>query len=160
MVISSLAAQGTNLEIFLPIATGPLSETGSKSNPGVSGGRETILVVEDEETVATLVSNVLEANGYTVLNAQDGLDALGVWELSDEPIDMVLTDVVMPNMGGVELIQELREGGFVPRVLFMSGYTSLAPDRLARLGEEAALIEKPFSPKQLIERVREVLNGF
>ncbi|MCK5378806.1 MAG: response regulator [Acidobacteria bacterium] len=159
VVISSAMDHGTTLDIFLPIAAGPLSAGENRSNPRVPGGSETILVVEDEETVATLVTNVLEANGYTVLNAKDGLDALGIWELSDAPIDMVLTDVVMPNMGGVELIQELKEGGFVPKVLFMSGYTSLAPDRLARLDEKAALIEKPFSPKQLIERVREVLNG-
>ena len=115
--------------------------------------------MEDEETVASLVSNVLEASGYTVLSAVDGLDALGVWELNDGPIDLILSDVVMPNMGGVELIQELRAGGYVPKVLFMSGYTNLAPDRLKGLDEEAALIEKPFSPKQLVERVREILNG-
>ncbi len=160
IVISSGMDRGATLEIYLPIATDPLSVSETKSNHRVSGGSETILVVEDEETVATLVTNVLEANGYTVLNAQDGLDALGIWELNDGPIDMVLTDVVMPNMGGVELIQELKNGGFVPKVLFMSGYTSLAPNRLARLADEAPLIEKPFSPKQLIERVREVLNGF
>ena len=159
IVISSERNRGTTLEIFFPIATDPLSVAESTSNHWVPGGSETILVVEDEETVASLVTNVLEANGYTVLNAVDGLDALGVWELNDGPIDMVLTDVVMPNMGGVELIQELRAGGFVPKVLFMSGYTNLAPDRLERLDEKAILIEKPFSPIQLIERVRDVLNG-
>ena len=157
--ISSARGHGTTIEIFFPIAAGPLSVAENPANHKAPGGSETILVVEDEETVASLVTNVLEANGYTVLNAQDGLDALGIWELNDGPIDMVLTDVVMPNMGGVELIQELKEGGFVPKVLFMSGYTSLAPNRLARLGDDAPLIEKPFSPKQLIERVRTVLNG-
>ncbi len=159
IVISSEKQQGTTIEVFLPRATGPLSVSGETKNTMVSGGSETILVVEDEETVSTLVTNVLEANGYSVLNAQDGLEALGVWELNDGPIDLVLTDVIMPNMGGVELIQELKNGGFIPRVLFMSGYSSLVPDRLARLDEKAALLEKPFSPKQLIERVREVLNG-
>ncbi len=159
VTISSRPNQGTTLKIFLPISSDELSVATSTSRPKLSGGNETILVVEDEETVASLVTNVLEANGYTVLNAVDGLDALGVWELNDGPIDLVLTDVVMPNMGGVELIQELKEGGFVPKVLFMSGYTSLAPDRLKRLDEKVALIEKPFSPNQLIERVREVFNG-
>jgi len=159
IVISSRKGHGTTLEVFFPIASGPLSAAEDTSNPRAPGGSETILVVEDEETVASLVTNVLEANGYTVLNAKDGLDALGIWELNDGPIDMVLTDVVMPNMGGVELVQELKESGFVPRVLFMSGYTNLAPNRLARLDNEAALINKPFSPKQLVERVRMVLNG-
>ncbi len=159
VTISSRPNQGTTLKAFLPIAAGPLSVAESSSRPRAPGGSETILVVEDEESVASLVTNVLEANGYTVLSAVDGLDALGVWELNDGPIDLVLTDVVMPNMGGIELVQELRDGGFVPRVLFMSGYTNLAPDRLDRLDEKAALIEKPFSPNQLIERVRDVLNG-
>lgn len=159
IVVSSAKDHGTTLEIFFPIAAGPLSVAENTSIHKAPGGSETILVVEDEETVASLVTNVLEASGYTVLNAQDGLDALGIWELNEGPIDMVLTDVVMPNMGGVELIQALKEEGFLPKVLFMSGYASLAPNRLASLADEAPLIKKPFSPKQLIERVREVLNG-
>ncbi len=159
VTISSRPNRGTTLKVFLPISAGQLSVAESVSRARAPGGSETILVVEDEETVASLVTNVLEANGYTVLNAVDGLDALGVWELNDGPIDLVLTDVVMPNMGGVELIQELKEGGFVPKVLFMSGYTNLAPDRLDRLDEKVILIDKPFSPNQLIERVREILNG-
>ncbi len=159
VTISSRPNQGTTIKIFLPISAGQLSVAESTSHTRAPGGSETILVVEDEETVASLVTNVLEANGYTVLNAVDGLDALGVWELNDGPIDLVLTDVVMPNMGGVELVQELKEGGFVPKILFMSGYTNLAPDRLERLDEKVVLIEKPFSPNQLIERIREILNG-
>ncbi len=159
IVVSSAKDHGTTLEIFFPIAAGPLSVAENTSNHKAFGGSETILVVEDEETVASLVTNVLEASGYTVLNAQDGLDALGIWELNEGPIDMVLTDVVMPNMGGVELIQALKEEGFLPKVLFMSGYASLTPNRLASLANEAPLIKKPFSPKQLIERVQEVLNG-
>lgn len=159
VTIFSQLNHGTSLKVYLPISGGPLSTGESDVRPKARGGNETILVVEDEETVASLVTNVLEASGYTVLSAVDGLDALGVWELNDGPIDMILTDVVMPNMGGVELITELKNGGFAPRVLFMSGYTNLAPDRLSRLDEKAALIEKPFSPNQLIERVREILNG-
>ncbi|RLE28822.1 MAG: hybrid sensor histidine kinase/response regulator [Acidobacteria bacterium] len=159
VTISSRPNQGTTIKIFLPISAGQLSVAESTSHTRAPGGSETILVVEDEETVASLVTNVLEANGYTVLNAVDGLDALGVWELNDGPIDLVLTDVVMPNMGGVELVQELKEGGFVPKILFMSGYTNLAPDRLERLDEKVVLIEKPFSPNQLIERIREIMNG-
>ncbi len=159
VTISSRPNQGTTIKIFLPISAGQLSVAESTSHTRAPGGSETILVVEDEETVASLVTNVLEANGYTVLNAVDGLDALGVWELNDGPIDLVLTDVVMPNMGGVELVQELKEGGFVPKILFMSGYTNLAPDRLERLDEKVVLIEKPFSPNQLIERIRQILNG-
>lgn len=159
VTVSSNPDQGTTLTAFIPIATGPLSKIEDAARPAVPGGSETILVVEDEATVATLVTNVLEATGYNVLSAKDGLDALGVWELYDGPIDLVLTDVVMPNMGGVELLQELREAGFVPEVLFMSGYANLAPDRLDLLDTKAELIEKPFSPNQLIERVRAVLNN-
>lgn len=159
VTIASGPNEGTTLKAYLPISGGPLSTDKGEVRHKAQGGHETILLVEDEETVASLVTNVLEASGYRVLGAVDGLDALGVWELNDGPIDMILTDVVMPNMGGVELIKELRASGFAPKVLFMSGYTNLAPDRLNRLEEKAALIEKPFSPNQLIERVREVLNG-
>jgi PAS domain S-box-containing protein len=159
VIISSQLNEGTTIDIYLPTSNSPLSPSEDQSQSKQPGGNETILVVEDEETVSTLVTNVLEADGYNVLKAKDGLEALGIWELHDGPIHLVLTDVVMPNMGGVQLIQELRKSGFVPKVLFMSGYTSLAPDRMNRLDEKAPLIEKPFSPHQLIDRIRTVLNG-
>ncbi len=159
IVISSLPDEGTTIKIFLPIASGPVSS--HVSPPGSTtprGGNETILVVEDEETVRGLVTSVLENAGYSVLKAEDGLEALRVWELHDGPIDLVLTDVVMPNMSGPELIETLTESGFAPRVLFMSGYTRIDPKRMEKFDDSASLIEKPFSPARLMERVREILD--
>ncbi len=159
IVISSFPDEGTTIEIFLPIASGPTPSHSPSDSSAPRGGDETILVVEDEETVRGLVTSVLENAGYSVLKAQDGLEALRVWELHDGPIDLVLTDVVMPNMGGPELVEALTNSGFAPRVLFMSGYTRVDPKRMERFDDSASLIEKPFSPTRLMERVREILDG-
>ncbi len=120
--------------------------------------KETILVVEDGEAVRNLVCRMLVQNGYRVLEARDGRDALRLCETHPEPIQLLLTDVVMPNMPGAELAERIRRARPAVRVLLMSGYTGEALAQ--RLGHDpVAFLPKPFTSVGLVEKVREVLDA-
>jgi two-component system cell cycle sensor histidine kinase/response regulator CckA len=120
--------------------------------------KETILVVEDGDAVRSLVCRMLVQNGYRVLEARDGRDALELCENCPESIQLVLTDLVMPNMSGAELASRLARLRPALRILFMSGFTGEPLAR--RLGRESLIfLQKPFTSIALAERVRRVLDG-
>jgi two-component system, cell cycle sensor histidine kinase and response regulator CckA len=122
------------------------------------GGSETVLVVEDEEAVRTLASRVLGQYGYTVIEARNGLDAVQLLEERQPSVDLVLTDVVMPEMSGLELSRRLAVLRPSTPVLFMSGYTEsekLQPDIRET---DAPFLQKPFSAESLMLRIREALD--
>jgi PAS domain S-box-containing protein len=121
------------------------------------GGLETILVAEDEEAVRELVRTVLVRLGYRVIVAADGVEAVEL--ASNEPIDLLLTDVIMPGLSGPETATRVRQLQPDVQVLFMSGYTAGAIDRHSLLEQEAALLQKPFTPGVLATTVREALSG-
>ena len=120
--------------------------------------KETILVVEDGDAVRNLVCRMLVQNGYRALEACDGQHALRVWEAHGGKIQLVLTDLVMPNMPGVDLAERLRRVRPDVRILLMSGYADepavhgLGPDSLA-------FLLKPFTSVELVEKVRQVLDA-
>ncbi len=122
------------------------------------GGAETILLVEDEDVLRELFREVLTRLGYHVLTASSGLAAIEM-AASGDPIHLLLTDVVMPSMGGRELAERL----FVSRpglpVLYMSGYTADAVLRHGFSGATVNFIEKPMSPSALAQKVRDVLDA-
>jgi hypothetical protein len=124
----------------------------------LSKGSETILLVDDEEGVRKLVYAVLKANGYDVLEANGGPAALAVFEKNSHKIDMVLTDVVMPQMNGFDLGRRLQERAPALKILYMSGYRDNAA---GAPGEAAsrAFLHKPFTPGVLLAKVREVLDA-
>ncbi len=147
---------GTTVEVFLPTSAEPPTHAAPPPRREALGGSETILLVEDEEAVSSLLVRVLTRAGYRVVVAGDGLEALEAWERTPAgSIDLVLTDVVMPRMGGAQLVRALRERGLRPAVLFMSGYTADRLDGMA--GEEVDLLRKPFTAPLLLERVRAAL---
>lgn len=122
------------------------------------GGRETILLVEDEETVRRVTRRLLQRLGYTVLVAASAEEALVIHQSEGDRLDLVLTDVVMPGLTGIELAQRLRERAPGLPILFTSGYTS------RELGSDphrppAPFLPKPFSVEDLAARVREALGG-
>jgi CheY-like chemotaxis protein len=118
-------------------------------------GKETVLVVEDLAGVREFVVAALLTYGYQAIPAADGIEALRLCEREGGRIDLVLTDVAMPNLGGRELAERLRERWPGIKVLFMSAYD----DAVASDGDAENFIEKPFSPDQLAERVREMLTA-
>jgi two-component system cell cycle sensor histidine kinase/response regulator CckA len=124
-----------------------------------SRDRETILLVEDEPDIRDFVSEVLQDRGYTVLEARDGEDALRVVAQYREPLHLVLTDVVMPKLGGRDLVTRLLAQHPHLNVLYMSGYTDDALGARGFLEAGAALLPKPFTPQQLVSKVRQVLDA-
>jgi CheY-like chemotaxis protein len=120
--------------------------------------RETIMVVDDEPTLRQLAQRSLEQAGYKVLSAFNGVDALEKIAAYDGRIDMVVTDIVMPVMGGREFIEQLSARGCMARVLFMSGYTDDEVMRRGLLEPGTKFLPKPFSLSVFIGKVREVLD--
>jgi CheY-like chemotaxis protein len=156
----STVGKGTTFKIYFPrsqeaelqepVRTLPLVEEGQ--------GTETILVVEDEAAVRELIVRVLTAHGYQVLEARDGPQALQVSGQHCGPIDLLLTDVIMPHMNGGELHERLRDRQPEMRVLYISGYTDNAIAHHGMLEPGTNLLPKPFSMEGLIHTVRSVLG--
>jgi two-component system, cell cycle sensor histidine kinase and response regulator CckA len=119
---------------------------------------ETILIVDDEADVRELVREVLEAKGYTVLEAGDGAEALLVAGLYPEPIQLMLSDVLMPTVSGPELAENLKAVRPDTKVVFMSGYTTEVMGQYGMLRSGAPFIAKPFNPDVLVRKLREVLD--
>ncbi|HTD21613.1 MAG TPA: ATP-binding protein [Terriglobales bacterium] len=157
IILESAVGQGTTFHLFLPRVAGAASTEMRATNPSPARGWETILVVEDQEGVRTLVCEVLRKSGYTVLLARDGREALELSEKSRGRIDLIVTDVVMPQMGGHELARLLASSRPETKVLYMSGYVDkeLRPKEMSGL----AFIHKPFTPDALAQKVREVLDA-
>jgi two-component system, cell cycle sensor histidine kinase and response regulator CckA len=120
---------------------------------------KTILLVEDEDMLRGLIRELLEIKGYLVLEASQGLEALDLFKKSTDPIDLVLTDVVMPHMSGSELIERLRREQPALRVIFMSGYTGANNAAIHKSLEMpgVAFLQKPFRLNALISQVEELL---
>ncbi len=149
--------KGTTFNIYIPMIS-TKTETFSKNEEIVLGGNEAILVAEDDISVRTLTRTILESKGYTVLEANDGADAIKVFEYNKDRIDMVMLDVVMPNKNGQEAneaIQRIRPG--VP-VLFISGYTADIVFGKGIGGVEINFISKPLLPDELLRKVRSVID--
>jgi PAS domain S-box-containing protein len=157
--VESAAGRGTTFTIYLPQAEESVSRLQRRPPvPLIAGGGGTVLLVEDEEPVRAMAGHVLRQAGYTVLEAHDGEAALAVSHGHAGRIHLLLTDVVMPHLGGGELAQQLARARPGLAVLFMSGY---ADDRVVRQGVSqatAVFLTKPFTPETLLEKVREVLG--
>jgi len=151
--------RGTTFRIYLPRVdiTVPAPERGARPLEA-AGGTETILLVEDEEGVRELARDILRASGYTVIEARNGAEALLLCERHQGPLDLLLTDVVMPRMSGRELAERLAPLRPDLSVLYMSGYTDDAVIRHGVLGAGTAFLQKPFTPATLIGRVRDTLD--
>jgi two-component system cell cycle sensor histidine kinase/response regulator CckA len=150
---------GTTFKIYLPrVGAGIGAPTNGDRPPTAEGGSETILVVEDEEMVRGLASRSLREHGYTVLEARHGTDALRQLDSRPSGVDLVITDVVMPEMGGRELGRRLKSLRPSMPVLFMSGYTGADVIQRGLMDPDAPFQQKPFGPDGLARKVREMLD--
>ncbi|WP_439630913.1 response regulator [Gemmata sp.] len=154
---SSRPGEGTTFRVYLPVVAEPEPHPAGAAAGPAAPGRETILIVEDEEAVRRMTKMFLSKNGYTVLEAANGTEALAVAGGHRGPIHLLLTDLVMPNLSGREVAERLAAVRTGLRVLFMSGYTE---DVAAQQGAESAadFLPKPFSRASLTTKVREVLD--
>lgn len=151
--------RGTTFKIYLPLVQEGVAEaTAPTPAQEELHGSETILVVEDEDLVRKLICKILTRFGFTVLEARDGDEALLLVEKLTEPIHLLLTDVVMPQMSGRELADRLKDNLPEIKVLFMSGYTENAIIHHGVIEPELAFIQKPFSPPGLVEKIRKILD--
>ncbi len=157
--VYSEVGQGTSFKIYLPrveeavVAAGPA--TAAEPSPQ---GHETVLVVEDNPSLRNLIHELLTERGYAVLTATHGEEALALVREGEHIVDLVLTDVVMPRLGGADLVKRLRDMRPQPRVVYMSGYANGAISRQGVLDEGAILIEKPFTAGTLARTIRRALD--
>jgi CheY-like chemotaxis protein len=154
--VSSEPGQGGTVKVYLPMAE---EEEPVAERPIAFRGAETVLVVEDEDGVRELVRQILEDHGHAVLTARHGRDALLTAERYERPIDLVVTDVVMPEMGGGELVERLLARRPNLKVLYISGYTIDEVVRRGVHGAPASFLHKPFTSDDFMRRVRGVLEG-
>jgi PAS domain S-box-containing protein len=157
--VYSEPGRGTTFKVYLPKAEEARRSLASPPRPVRRVGAETILLVEDDEEVRMVATRILRNNGYRVLEASNGAEALKVCEAEAMPVDLIVTDIVMPEMGGSELAERIRETRPDARILFTSGYTEDAVVRQSFLQDGEAFIEKPFTPALLTQKAREVLNS-
>jgi two-component system, cell cycle sensor histidine kinase and response regulator CckA len=159
--VASEVGKGTTFSIYLPKAAADEGASSAKpSSDNAPRGRETILIVEDEEILRELAIQVLEGFGYKILSAADGVEATEILNgAMGSTIDLVVTDLVMPRMSGRDLITWMGERFSHVRVLFMSGYTDDEIIRSAVCGAEVQYLQKPFTPKTLAQKVRETLDS-
>ncbi len=150
--------KGTTFKVYLPV-TGEevLDKSETRSRHQELRGSETILLAEDSGVVRDLAVRVLERQGYSVLAAADGIESLKLLETSDDPIGLLLSDVIMPGMNGKELHVKIAEKHPDVKVLFMSGYTDEVVGR-SGIDGRVSFIQKPFTPLTLAAKVREVLD--
>jgi CheY-like chemotaxis protein len=157
--VTSTEGVGSIFSIYLPAVDG-VHERQAPPIPAVPvrGAAETILLVEDEQLVRNLTREILVRNGYIVLEAADGLDALRAAASYDGAIHLMLTDVVMPRMSGRELVDQIRPLRPQMRVLYVSGYSEEAIVRQGELTPGIELLPKPFTPGVLTAKIREILD--
>jgi CheY-like chemotaxis protein len=149
---------GTTFKAYLPIVAGEAAPARDVAPAEESRGAETILLVEDEPSVRAVTARMLRSLGYTVLEAAHGEAALSLASTSQQEFHLVITDIVMPHVGGRELIGRLREARPDLRVLFISGYAEDAITRNGRLEDGVAFLQKPFTRPALARAVREALE--
>ncbi|MBE7453093.1 MAG: response regulator [Kofleriaceae bacterium] len=156
--VYSEPGHGTTFKLYFPRFDGEPAAPRPALDVATLRGRETVLVVEDDDQLRAVSADILRRHGYVVLTAPDGDEALALAREHDGALDLLLADVVMPQMSGPELVRHLRARHDGLRVLFMSGYTRHALRRLPALGAEDGHLEKPFAPEMLLRTVREVLD--
>jgi PAS domain S-box-containing protein len=158
--VYSERGQGTTFKIYLPRVLAPADSVPPVMHwSSLPQGKETVLVVEDEPEVRWLVRDMLQHLGYNVLEARHGIEAQVLSIQHPGPIHLLITDVVMPQMSGREIAEQLTSEHPETKVLYMSGYTDDAVVRHGVLAAHMAFLQKPFTPEALARKVREVLDG-
>jgi PAS domain S-box-containing protein len=158
--IYSEPGHGSTFKIYLPLCDDAVEEARPVTRSSASSeGSETVLVVEDDPTVCRFVCLALARNGYQVLEASNGKQALEVCDQHLGEIRLLVTDLVMPEMGGQQLAEILSKARPEIRILYLSGYTQNSVVRQGTLHSEVTFLQKPFAVEALLQRVRQILNG-
>jgi CheY-like chemotaxis protein len=157
--VYSELGKGTTFKLYFPLVLEPASDAAAGGVPAdPEAGHETILLVEDEQGVRELTARMLNLMGYTVLTATSGAEALALAAAHEGSIDLLLTDVVMPNMGGARLAEELRRRRPETKVVFVSGYTENTISDHGALDAGVEFLAKPFGREALARKLRQALS--
>jgi len=156
--VASSLGEGTTFEVYFPRTDAPQDPITPPSIERPYFGSETILLVEDEDPVRAVALGIMRKYGYQVIEARSAGEALLICERYQGPIHALVSDVVMPQMNGIELAQRLKKIRSSLKVLCMSGYTDHSALQDAVLGGELAFLQKPITPDRLMRKVREVLD--
>jgi PAS domain S-box-containing protein len=163
IAVHSEIGKGTTFKVYLPrsgaSSAAPVTAAQAQADQAAARGSETVLLVEDDPSVRAVAARVLSRNGYTVLEAPTPHDGVAIAERHRGTIDLVLTDLVMPEMNGQDLAAIIVAARPQTRVIFMSGYTDDSAIRLGLLDPGMAFISKPFELQALVRKIREVLDG-
>ena len=158
--VDSEPGKGSSFRVYLPQVKVEQSDAHPVATPTqIQRGTETVLLVEDADPLRKLVHSLLEQNGYHVITAESGVEALEIAERAHEPIHLLLTDVIMPVMNGRALAEQLVRMRPGLKVLYMSGYTHSAVAEHGVLEPGTYLLQKPFTEETLLQKVREVLDA-
>ncbi|GMW01550.1 MAG: hypothetical protein AMXMBFR84_26870 [Candidatus Hydrogenedentota bacterium] len=157
--VYSEVGKGTAFKIYLPAVLRSASHAKRAQDETVAGGHETVLFAEDDEALRRLGVRILESAGYTVLSASNGQEAVEVFNAHVDSIAIAVLDVVMPKMGGRVVYDSIRSVNPAVRVLFSSGYSGGVGGLRHELRESAPLLQKPYEPKALLRKVREILDA-
>ncbi|RLA03752.1 MAG: hypothetical protein DRQ54_10375, partial [Gammaproteobacteria bacterium] len=149
---------GTTFKVYLPLYERPATAVGPKIAEPIEGGRETILVAEDNPAILELAKIVLEQVGYQVITATDGQQAVDIYRSQGDDIDLLLLDVIMPIKGGKQAYEEIQDLNADVRALFSSGYSTSGIHTNFVLTEGLQLIQKPYTPSALLRQVRNLLD--
>jgi len=161
LTVESTFNQGTTFNLFFPVINADPAIDAPRifSAPEIPGGHETILLVDDNDTARDFVCETLEYCGYKVLTASSGSEAIKVFHQTDYPIDLLITDIVMPGMNGQELARIVTKDHPETRIIFMSGYDDLSPKKeLETLFPKKDFLKKPMPIDSLSRKVRKVLD--
>jgi two-component system, cell cycle sensor histidine kinase and response regulator CckA len=155
--VLSEPGQGTTMRIYLPAIDQPVAAEAEVVKRAAAPGTETILVVEDDDMVRRLVRTTLEQEGYKLMDAPEPVEAHRIADAFKGPIQLLITDMVMPNSNGRELAAQILGRRPETKVLYMSGYTDLAVVNRGLEQGNIAFLQKPFTPATLTQQVREIL---
>jgi CheY-like chemotaxis protein len=158
LVVESAPDRGSTFRVYLPRVGEQKPKPLVPLREGAPGGSETVLLVEDDDAVRALAGEILTQQGYTVLEAKNGPEALRLCQGYSGPLDLLATDVVMPRMSGLRLADRLRAVRPQVKVLFISGYPDGALGEDGMQASDIVLLAKPFAPAILSRKVREVLD--
>ena len=157
--VESVVGEGTTFRVFLPAAEAPAPPPIEASPAKSQGGTETILLVEDDNQMRRMVRLTLARQGYVILEATNGAEAIQIWERQGSNVDLLLTDMVMPGgFSGAELAARLRQSKPELKVLISSGYAAELSQQEGGLPEGISFLSKPYDPSALIKTVRGCLD--
>jgi two-component system cell cycle sensor histidine kinase/response regulator CckA len=157
--VRSETGRGSTFKIYLPLIESDACPAGEETSNALARGTETILLVEDDELVRTVTKAIIELLGYKVLEASNGKDAIALYRENNETVSLVITDVVMPGLSGMDTYNEIKKIKQNAKILFISGYTAEFLRNKGIQDEKINIVSKPLEVGHFSQKIREILDG-